>query len=231
MSSMPLEVIFEDNHLLVVNKPSNTIVQGAQPDQTSLLDMAKAYVGKKYQKPGSVFLGVVSRLDRPVSGVVPFARTSKAAARLSEQIRLRTVVKRYWAVVQGSPSAERGTLRHWLARGENEDRTRVIDEPRPGWQEAVMRYHVVSQSGELCCLELDLETGRKHQIRAQLQAIGCPIVGDTRYGGRPWNSQAIALHCRQFSADHPTLKDRMTWQALPPSSWRPWNDWLQHTID
>ncbi|MCU0710419.1 MAG: RluA family pseudouridine synthase [Pirellula sp.] len=226
-----MDIVYEDNHLLVVNKPVGWIVQGAQADQDSLLERAKSYIKQKYNKPGSVYLGVVSRLDGPVSGLVPLARTSKAAARLSEQIRDRSVKKIYWAVTSGTPPRPCDRIEHWLARHESETVTRVVARATSQSQQAILEYRTLGASGENSSLstaqqqswlEIELVTGRKHQIRAQLEAIGCPILGDEKYGSHVRFSNGIALHCRRLVFQHPTKKETLDLTAAIPSSWPPW---------
>lgn len=226
-----MEILYEDNHLLVINKPSGWIVQGAQPGQSSLLTWAATYLRTKYHKPGNVFVGVVSRLDGPVSGVVPLARTSKAAARLSDQIRERRVKKIYWAVTERPVPRPQDRLQHWLWRPEGADRSIARPSPDSQSQEAILHYRRLASAGNGDLVQIELETGRKHQIRAQFQAIGAPLVGDTRYGASSWPVTSerakgamgamppIALHCRQFTAKHPTRDEVCTWSALPPASW------------
>ena len=216
---MKFPILYEDNHLIVIDKPAGWIVQGAATDQESVLTVVKNYLKQKYLKPGDVFLGVVSRLDSPVTGVVPLARTSKGAARLSEQIRERKVQKRYWALVHGNLAHDRGTLRHFLVRREQETVTRVVESKGADVQEGILHYRRIAQFEGGAWIEVELETGRKHQIRTQLAHIGCPIVGDIKYGGPRWREVGIGLHSRSFGCLHPTLKTPMSWVARPPSSW------------
>jgi 23S rRNA pseudouridine1911/1915/1917 synthase len=216
------QILFEDNHLLVINKPADWIVQGASPDQRSLLESARMYLKQKYHKPGNVYLGVVSRLDGPVTGAVPFARTSKCAARLSEQFRENVVTKEYWAIVEGAPSPIAGLLEHHLMRRPHETRTRVVDSCEPGSQTAKLTYRILACSGSHSLLSLNLITGRKHQIRCQLAAIGCPILGDRSYGSKESFPQGIALHCRQLEFEHPTTKQTVEIQADVPLYWPSW---------
>ncbi|MFO0920872.1 MAG: RluA family pseudouridine synthase [Pirellulales bacterium] len=217
---MNIPILYEDNHLIVVNKPAGWVVQGASSHHASLLDWVATYLKHKYQKPGNVFVGVVSRLDQPVSGVVPFARTSKGASRLNEQIRDRSVQKKYWALVEGTPSAVSLRLSHWLRRREEDTKTIAYDTRQPETQEAVLTYRVESHWDGGSWMEIDLETGRKHQIRAQLAHIGHPIVGDRLYGSKRSFPDGIALHCSRFACQHPTLQTPLLWQAFPPNSWK-----------
>lgn len=215
----PSQILHEDNHLLVVNKPADWVVQGASTDQRSLLESARLYIKSKYQKPGNVYLGVVSRLDAPVTGAVPFARTSKCAARLSEQFRDHSVDKGYWALVTGCPSAIEGRLEQWLVRRPEDTVTRVVAPDHPDGQSAILEYRVVACAKGQSFLKLRLITGRKHQIRCQLAAMGCPILGDQLYGSRDRFPQGIALHCHRLEFVHPTTKERMTILADLPIYW------------
>lgn len=217
---MNLPVIYEDNHLLVVDKPAGWIVQGAWPSDTSMITEAGKYLREKYRKPGNIYVGVVSRLDRVVTGVLPLAKTSKAAARLSEQFRMRTVEKIYWAIVTGNPPERAEPLRHWLVRDEKLAKTFCYDQERSQASEGVLSYRIVQSWDRFRLLEIHLETGRKHQIRAQLEAIGCSVVGDRKYGSPMTWSESIALHCRSLEIEHPTLKHRLKWEAPIPSSWK-----------
>jgi 23S rRNA pseudouridine1911/1915/1917 synthase len=215
------DILFEDNHLLVLNKRAGCIVQGAQPGDASLLESARTYIGEKYNKPGKVFLGVVSRLDRVVTGVVPFARTSKSAARLNAQFQGRSVEKIYWAMVQGRLEQPSGTLQHWLVRDENRMKTLCHPNERTNSSPAILKYRSLASAGDnVHWIEIALETGRKHQIRAQFEAIGCPILGDSKYASRAtWPPESIALHCRKLVLQHPTLRTTLQWEARIPSAW------------
>ncbi len=222
--SIAINVLYEDNHLLVLNKPANCIVQGAQPDQPSLLDEAKEYIRIKYNKPGAVYLGVVSRLDRCVTGVVPLARTSKAAARLSEQFRDREVAKTYTALVQGRPRSDQTQLKHWLLRDESMTKTRWLNHEVSGAQLGILSYKTIGSCDAWSLVEIVLETGRKHQIRAQMEAINCPIVGDRKYGSEITFPSGIALHCSSVSIDHPITKVRQEFKAPLPACWQRYTD-------
>lgn len=213
------EVLYEDNHLLVLNKPCGMASQGALPGAPSAVEWAKNYLKHKYAKPGNVFVGVVSRLDRDVSGVLLLARTSKGAARLSEQFRERKVKKTYWAVVERSPP---DTLRcvDRLARDEQAGRTVVAAADDDAGQEAILSFRVLRRFTAATLIEIDLETGRKHQIRAQLAERGWPIVGDRKYGSRRPFAEGIALHARQIEFEHPTRRDPIIVEAPCPDSWR-----------
>lgn len=214
-----MEVLYHDNHLFVVNKPAGVLVQGDQTGRTTLMDEAKAWIKEKYDKPGNVFLGLVHRLDRPASGVVVFARTSKAASRLSDQFRRRNPQKAYWALVGGEVPGS-GTWTDHLLR--EEYNSRVVD-PSEG-REARLGFTRLGCAKGVSHVEVDLQTGRHHQIRVQFAHRGHPILGDTRYGSsRPFEGDAIALHARALTITHPTKKDEMTFTAdVSP----PWNRYL-----
>jgi 23S rRNA pseudouridine1911/1915/1917 synthase len=218
----PSQILYEDNHLLIVNKPAEWIVQGASTDQRSLLESSRMYIKQKYDKPGNVYLGVVSRLDGPVTGAVPFARTSKAAARLSEQFREHTPTKVYWAIVEGTPSPIAGSLEHYLSRHPEENVTRVSTQNDRHAAHAILEYRTLAVHQGLSLLEVRLITGRKHQIRCQLAAIGCPIVGDHLYGSGTPFPQGIGLHCHQLIVEHPTLKTPVSVVADTPIYWPGW---------
>lgn len=214
-----LDVLYEDNHLLAINKAAGVTTQGAAAGETSLLELARRYVKQKYQKPGNVYLGTVSRLDASVSGVVIFARTSKAAARLSEQFRTHSVRKVYWAVVSGKPVAS-GTCVDWLVKDESLRRMTMADAEAVGAQLARLGYVRRQPVPGGWLLEIELETGRKHQIRVQLAGRGLPIVGDRKYGSRQSFAGGIALHSRLLEFKHPTRPETMTLVAPLPASWR-----------
>lgn len=214
------EVLYEDNHLLVVNKPADWVSQGALPDAKSLLDEATHYIRNKYQKPGNVFLGVVSRLDKSVSGVTVIARTSKAAARLSEQFRDREVGKTYWAVVSNfpSPSLPRQssiTLRDWLSQNEAEPIVQVVRPHSRGAKEAILKYTPLAElAPKTQLLQIELLTGRKHQIRVQLAHAGFPILGDRKYGSTYPFHAGIMLHAISLQIQHPTQKETDTLKPI-----------------
>lgn len=216
-----LSVLYEDNHLLVVNKPAGLTTQGADEGEDSLVMRAKEYVKQKYNKPGNVFIGVVSRLDSLVTGVVVLARTSKAAARLSEVFRERTSKKLYWAVVGGrvSSSAE---LVDWVVKDDRAHRMVITSKTSPGAQEARMNYRLLERLPEgRSLLEIELVTGRKHQIRLQLSHHGLPILGDYKYGSDERFAAGIALHSRFLQIPHPTQSQELKFLAPLPNSWKP----------
>jgi 23S rRNA pseudouridine1911/1915/1917 synthase len=212
-------VLYEDNHLLVVNKAAGIATMGVTEAEPSVVQQAKAYLKLKYSKPGNVYLGVVSRLDAMVSGVLVLARTSKAAARLSEQFRDRETSKIYWALVERAPQAKSAELSHWVRKDERQQKM-VISGPRaPGAQQAKLRYHLLERLGVGDLLEVELITGRKHQIRLQLATVGCPILGDRKYGSGRSFPAGIGLHARQLSLTHPVTKEPLTFRAPLPASW------------
>lgn len=204
------EVLYEDNHIIVVNKRAKDIVQGDKTGDVPLSEIVKQYIKKKYDKPGEVFLGVVHRLDRPVSGAVIFARTSKALARLNEMIRDRKIGKKYWAVVSEKPSPQSGKLLHYLERNQKKNKSFAYDDPGKGRLPAELSYEYLGSSDRYHLLEVDLITGRHHQIRVQLAHLGCIIRGDLKYGAKRSNKDAsIHLHARSVSFIHPVKKEAM----------------------
>jgi 23S rRNA pseudouridine1911/1915/1917 synthase len=215
----PLEVLYEDNHLLVLNKPAMLPTMGTPGDRATLLTVAKQYIKERYNKPGNVYLGVVSRLDAPVTGVVLLARTSKAAARLTEQFRLREVEKIYWAIVEGRIQPPTGKYVDWLGKDERHRRMHVVA-PSATAQEARLAYRHVQAVGVDSLLEVTLETGRKHQIRLQLSHHGHPVLGDRKYGSRRSFAPGIALHARRLAIQHPVGGAPLEFIAPLPKPWR-----------
>ena len=215
-----LRVLYEDNHLLVVAKPPGIATMGVPAGKLSLLDVAKEYIKQKYNKPGNVFLGVVSRLDAPVTGVLPIARTSKAAARLTEQFRQGTVDKVYWAVVEGTPDRPEGKCVDWVRKDERHRKMHIAAKSHPEAKEARLTYRALQAVPTGTLLEVRLETGRKHQIRLQLAHLGLPIVGDQKYGATQSFAEGIALHSRHLRLLHPVLKTELDLTAELPKSWR-----------
>lgn len=219
-SPPPMEVIYEDNHLLVVNKPALLATMGVTEGTASVVTEAKRYLKQKYLKPGNVYLGVVSRLDTGVSGVLVLARTSKAAARLTEQFRESKAEKTYWAAVEQPPPKSEDALTHWLLKSEKLRRMTVVKSHSTGAKRARLSYRVQQTVRLATLLEVSLETGRKHQIRLQLASIGCAILGDRKYGGQKPFPRGIALHARRLTIEHPTTRKRLTFEAPLPPSWR-----------
>ncbi|MCD7915095.1 MAG: RNA pseudouridine synthase [Tannerellaceae bacterium] len=212
-----MEVIYEDNHLIAVNKTCREIVQGDKTGDTPLSELLKTWLKEKYQKPGNVFVGVTHRLDRSVSGLVLFAKTSKALSRLNELFRLGQVKKTYWVIVKNCPPAEEAELVHWIVRNEKQNKSFAYDTERPDAKKAILSYKLIARSDNYYLLEVDLKTGRHHQIRCQLAKIGCPIKGDLKYGADHSNKDGgISLHSRCASFMHPVSKEELTIVATVP---------------
>ena len=220
LSTAPLHVIYEDNHLLAVVKPAGLPTIGVADDQSSLAKLAKQYLKTKYQKPGNVFLGVMSRLDAVATGIVVFARTSKAAARLTDQFRNHTVDKVYLAVLEGTIEPSAATLEDWVAKNESRHRMETVPSTQLGAQQAQLAYRRLETGRKTSLVEVKLETGRKHQIRLQMASRGHPIVGDTKYGSNQTFPRGIALHSTQLTIQHPTCGDAITFTCPPPPTWR-----------
>ena len=212
-----LEILFEDNHLIAVNKRAGDLVQGDKTGDEPLVEKVKTYIKKKYQKPGAVFLGVIHRLDRPTSGVVLFARTSKALARMNQQFKDRNTQKIYWAIVGQSFNSDSGTLTHWLKRNPKINKSFSHNQEINGSKKGVLHYKKIKKLERYSVLEITLETGRHHQIRSQLSHVGFPIKGDLKYGAKRSNPDAsIDLHARSLRIAHPTTKEEITIVAPPP---------------
>ena len=212
-----MEVIYEDNHIIIVNKQSGEIVQGDKTGDRPLSDIVKDYIKERYAKPGAVFLGVVHRLDRPVSGLVVFARTSKALARLNKMFAEGEVHKTYWAIVKNTPREPEGTLTHWLVRNEKQNKSYAYDQEKNNAKKAILKYKVIGHSDNYTLLEVQLMTGRHHQIRCQLAAMGCPIKGDLKYGAPRSNPDgSISLLSRRVEFIHPVSKELIVAEAPLP---------------
>ncbi|MDD2327812.1 MAG: RluA family pseudouridine synthase [bacterium] len=212
-----MTVLYEDNHIIVVNKASGEIVQGDKTGDTPLSETVKAYLKEKYDKPGNVFCGVTHRLDRPTSGVVVFARTSKALSRLNDLFRNGEVEKSYWAIVKNRPPREEDRLVHYLIKHEQNNKSTAYDSEKPHTKKAVLHYRLIHASENYFLLEIALETGRHHQIRCQLAKIGSPIKGDLKYGAERSNPDgSISLHARSISFIHPVSKERIMVTAPVP---------------
>ena len=220
-----MTVLYEDNHLIAVSKRVGDIVQGDKTGDVPLSDLVKTYIKDKYQKPGNVYLGVVHRLDRPVSGVVLFAKTSKALPRLNKMFAEHQAVRKtYLAIVAKKPPQPEGTLTHWLTRNEKQNTARAYDREVPGGKKAVLDYRVVAQSERYFLLEVTLHTGRHHQIRCQLAKMGCPIRGDLKYGAPRSNPDGgISLHAWRLSLEHPVSHVPLTIEAPVPEE-RLWQE-------
>ncbi len=212
-----VDVLYEDNHIIAVNKRPSDIVQGDKTGDTPLSDFVKAYLKKKYSKPGDVFLGTVHRIDRPVSGVVLFAKTSKALSRLNELFRKKEIQKIYWAIVKNKPAKEEGTLVHYLKKNQQKNISTAYDKEVKGSLKSELTFKLVSSSDNYYLLEIKPLTGRHHQIRVQLSKTGSPIKGDVKYGFRRGNKDAsIHLHARKITFVHPVKKEPITIVATPP---------------
>ena len=212
-----MTVIYEDNHIIVVNKTASEIVQGDKTGDTPLSETVKLYLKEKYAKAGNVFIGVTHRLDRPVSGLVVFAKTSKALPRLNEMFKNGEVKKTYWAIVKNAPKEPEGELVHYLVRNERQNKSYASDREVPNSKKAILNYRLIGRSQNYFLLEVDLKTGRHHQIRCQLAKIGCPIKGDLKYGFPPSNPDgSICLHARHVSFIHPVSKKLIELDAPVP---------------
>ncbi|MCQ2250686.1 MAG: RNA pseudouridine synthase [Bacteroidales bacterium] len=199
-----MQVLYEDNHIIIVSKTVNEIVQGDKTGDVTLLDTVKAYIKEKYQKPGEVFLGLTHRLDRPTSGIVIFARTSKALSRMNELFRKGEVHKTYWAITAKRPPEDEGTLRNMIYKNEKQNKSYLAHPGTNDAKEAVLNYRIISVSDRYYLWEIDLLTGRHHQIRCQLSAIGCPVRGDLKYGYPRSNPDGgLSLHARRVTFEHP----------------------------
>ena len=213
-----MQVVYEDNHIIIVYKESGEIVQGDKTGDAPLSDLVKAYIKEKYAKPGQVFLGVVHRLDRPVSGLVVFARTSKALTRLNDMFRKGEVHKTYWALVQNQPENPEGTLEHWLVRNEKQNKSYAYHREVPGSKKAILKYRIIGQTEHYYLLEINLLTGRHHQIRCQLSQMGCPIKGDLKYGSKRSNPDgSISLLAHHIEFIHPVSKERIVVESPLPA--------------
>ena len=229
-----MTILYEDNHIIIVNKESGEIVQGDKTGDTPLSEIVKADIKERYAKPGNVFLGVVHRLDRPVSGVVVFAKTSKALTRLNDMFREGKVRKTYWAITQQRPKPENGTIEGWLIRNEKQNKSYMYDKEKPGAKKAVLKYKTIAATDRYVLLEVELLTGRHHQIRCQLAAIGCPIKGDLKYGARRSNPDgSISLMARKVEFEHPVSHQTITVEAPVPQDnlWRDITDAVGGTKD
>jgi len=212
-----LQVLHEDNHLIIVNKRAGDIVQGDKTGDKPLSDVVKEYIKEKYQKPGNVFLGVVHRLDRPTSGIIIFARTSKSLERLNKMLRNKTIAKTYWAVVKNAPKKKEDTLIHYLKKNPKNNKSTAYSKEIDSSKRAVLHYKVIKKLDHYTLLEVDLETGRHHQIRVQLSSIGSIIKGDLKYGANRSNKDgSIHLHARKIEFTHPVSKEKISIIAPTP---------------
>lgn len=213
-----LEILFEDNHIVIVNKKSGDIVQADKTGDNPLSEVVKEYIKEKYNKPGKVFLGVVHRLDRPTSGIIIFARTSKALERLNKMLRDREISKTYWAVIKNNPKKTTGTLIHFLKKNPKNNKSTVFKKEAKGSKKGILHYKTIKNLENYSLLEINLETGRHHQIRAQLSFIGSPIKGDLKYGASRSNKDGgIHLHARKICFVHPVSKENISLVAPLPN--------------
>ncbi|MBK9257462.1 MAG: RluA family pseudouridine synthase [Saprospiraceae bacterium] len=223
MNIKGLKIIYEDNHLIAVNKEAGVLVHGDETGDTTLADMVKYYIKQKYNKPGDVFLGVIHRIDRPVSGVVVFARTSKALTRMNEMLRDKQIRKKYFALVSFRPDPLSGTLTHHLVKDSSKNIVKAHASPKKDTKEAVLEYELKGELDGKVLLEIRPITGRPHQIRVQLSKIGSPIIGDLKYGGTyALPDQSIGLHCSEMQFKHPVKDEIITIKAATPKKF-PWN--------
>lgn len=219
----PKDILYEDNHLIVVNKRCGDLVQPDRESDEALETEIKAMIKVRDHKAGDVFLGVVHRIDRPVSGAVLFAKTSKALTRLNEMIRTGQIHKRYWAITESTPNPEAGSLKHYIVRDGRTNRSRAYDKPKPDGKLAQLNYQVLACSTRYTLVEVELLTGRHHQIRAQLSKIGCPIKGDLKYGAKRSNPDGgISLHSRSVEFVHPVRKEPLKVVAPTPAKDNLW---------
>lgn len=220
---MEIDVLFEDNHLIAVNKRSGDIVQADETKDTPLSEHVCAYIKEKFQKPGNAYIGVMHRLDRPVTGIVLFARTSKALARMNQKFKDKTIRKTYWAIVKNRPPEDAGTLSHYLIKDEKIKKAKLFNKEVPGSKHCVLHYRLLAASDNYFLLEVQPLTGRFHQIRAQLSSIGCPIKGDLKYGFDRSNPNAsISLHARMLEFDHPVKHEPVVITAPVPKDDELW---------
>lgn len=212
-----MQVVYEDNHIIIVSKSSGEIVQGDKTGDEPLSETVKLYIKEKYQKPGNVFLGVVHRLDRPVSGLVVFAKTSKALSRLNNMFREGEIHKTYWAITKNTPQETEATLTHWIVRNEKQNKSYAYDHEVKNSKKAVLKYRVIGHTDHYALLEVNLMTGRHHQIRCQLAKMGCPIKGDLKYGAPRSNADgSICLLSHRVEFVHPVSKEKIVAEAPLP---------------
>lgn len=216
-------VLYEDNHLFVIRKNASDIVQGDQTGDEPLNEKIKRFLKEKYNKPGNVFLGTVHRIDRPVSGVLVFAKTSKALARMNKKFQEKSIQKKYWAIVEKQPPLDQGELTDFLAKNSKKNKSFVVDNDNKGAKKATLEYRLIAQSDRYFLLEVSPKTGRHHQIRVQLSNIGCPIKGDVKYGARRANKDAsIHLHAKTIEFVHPVQKEPLLIEAPVPENDNLW---------
>jgi 23S rRNA pseudouridine1911/1915/1917 synthase len=227
---MDLNVIFEDNHLIVINKQAGTLVQGDETGDEPLSDLVKSYIKTKYNKPGDVFLGTVHRLDRPTSGIVLFAKTSKALTRMNELFKTKDIQKTYWAITEKEPAKKNGVCVDYLVKNEKQNKSSVKSEKTPGAKRAELSYRLVGKGENYSFIEVNPATGRHHQIRVQLSTIGCIIKGDLKYGAKRSNKDgSISLHARKLVFKHPVKGEMVEIIANPPDD-PVWNAFLKLSL-
>ncbi|MBP7173852.1 MAG: RNA pseudouridine synthase [Cloacibacterium sp.] len=223
MSHIESQIVFEDNHILIINKKAGQLVQGDKTGDLSLLELLKDFIKKRDEKPGNVFLGLVHRIDRPTSGLVIYAKTSKALSRLTQMVKNREVKKTYWAIVAKEMILPTQRLIHYLKKNEKTNKATIFPKPTEGAKEAILTYNVIKTLDHYQLLEIDLETGRHHQIRAQLSKTGVPIKGDLKYGSPRSNPDGgISLHARKLEFSHPVTKEKIEITAPVPKNDAVW---------
>lgn len=213
-NSMNLDILFEDNHLIIINKKPGDIVQKDKTNDISLLEIVKEYLKRKYNKPGNVYLGLIHRIDRPTSGLVMFAKTSKALSRMNNMLKGKMIVKTYWAITKNKPEKESSQLVHWLKKNEKKNKSTHFSRETKNAKKAILDYTIIKELENYFLLEIIMGSGRHHQIRCQLQAIGCPIKGDLKYGAKRSNSDgSIDLHAKHLKFIHPVTKKEVNLNA------------------
>lgn len=228
---MSISILYEDNHVLAVVKPPGILSQEDETGDPDMLTLLKQDIKERYNKPGNVYLGLVHRLDRMVGGVMVFAKTSKGASRLSESVRNRDFGKTYVCVVQGTPAKQEARLTHYIRKDSKQNQVTVYNKPNSEAKEAILEYEVAATSGRFSLVSIKLHTGRPHQIRAQMAYIGCPLVGDLKYGAKPTSGiDSIALWSTSVSTPHPVSKERMSFHSTPSGS-DAWNWWTKEQLE
>ncbi len=213
-NSRNLDILFEDNHLIIINKKPGDIVQKDKTNDISLLEIVKEYLKRKYNKPGNVYLGLIHRIDRPTSGLVMFAKTSKALSRMNNMLKGKMIVKTYWAITKNKPEKESSQLVHWLKKNEKKNKSTHFSRETKNAKKAILDYRIIKELENYFLLEIIMRSGRHHQIRCQLQAIGCPIKGDLKYGAKRSNSDgSIDLHAKHLKFIHPVTKKEVNLNA------------------
>ena len=223
MNNTSLDILYEDNHLIIVNKQSGEIVQGDKTGDPTLAEKIKKYIKKKYNKKGNVFLGIIHRLDRPTSGIIAYAKTSKALSRMNELFRNNSVEKKYWAIIENKPPQEQGKLENYLLKNKKQNKSYVVEKNKG--KLAILFYKLIKKLKNYCLIEINLQTGRHHQIRTQLSKIKCYIKGDVKYGARRSNKDmSINLHARKMQFVHPIKNEEIIITAKTPNSDKIWTD-------